>query len=88
MVNLVIKARLGPPDGSGEPPEDYEEPEERSLKTQKANDKKDYAFLTSRKDVEEMPAGLKALGQAHAPYYPSVSIARRVTCSPKADNVL
>lgn len=67
MVNLVIKARLDPPDGSADPPLPS------SSKAGKANEKKDYAFLTGRRDVEEMPVGLKALGQAHAPYWPAVS---------------
>ena len=79
MVNLVIKARLSPPDGSGESSKVDKESED-VLKTQKANDKKDYAFLTSRRDVEEMPAGLKALGQAHAPYFPTVSSLQHLAC--------
>lgn len=72
MVNLVIKARLDPPGGSGRAPVDDNESEESVAKAKKANEKKDYAFLTGRRDAEEMPEGLKALGQAHAPYWPAV----------------
>lgn len=64
IVYLVVKARLVNPSTPLTPSEASEE-----SKLSNDNEKRDYEFLTSRKDVEDLPGLVNS--SAHAPHWPS-----------------
>ena len=71
IVFLVVKARLVPPTGSSANPV--------SPVSKEAIDdaRRDYDFLTSRKDAEDGPKEGRIQYVAHAPRWPGVSLVRR-----------
>jgi translocation protein SEC63 len=75
IVYLVVKLRLSPPTADATPAqktEDALEDADAAKKRVRASDAKDYAFLTSKLDAEELPAGADTtIGWAHAPHWPA-----------------
>ncbi|KAI5125002.1 hypothetical protein M0805_007426 [Coniferiporia weirii] len=73
IVQLLVKVRISPPArhdakyGTNGDKEDVDTIK-RIIKT---NEERDNAFLTSKRDSEELTDGLNTLGQAHAPYWPA-----------------
>lgn len=68
IVQLFIKARITPPVGNLPAP--LSQDEKRTLK---ANEEKDADFLAGKRDSEELANGLKPIGWAHTPLWPTVS---------------
>ncbi|KAF8655190.1 hypothetical protein AX16_003222 [Volvariella volvacea WC 439] len=68
IVYLLVKLRIAPPTGSQE--EEKELSVEDAKKAAKLNEEKDQQFLTSRKEVEDLPEHIKPSGYAHAPLWP------------------
>ncbi|KAF5388148.1 hypothetical protein D9615_000013 [Tricholomella constricta] len=68
IVFLVVKLRISPP--SSKPIESKELTVDEAKRRIKLNDEKDEDFLTSRKEVEDIPSEDDLPGWAHAPYWP------------------
>lgn len=81
IVFLLVKLRIVPPTTPKAEKKDNSVDETKRLI--KLNDEKDIQFLTSKKELEELPEGIKAPGYAHAPYWPAVS--NFVNYSPNSD---
>lgn len=69
IVFLLVKLRIVPPTTPKAEKKDNSVDETKRLI--KLNDEKDIQFLTSKKELEELPEGTKAPGYAHAPYWPA-----------------
>ncbi|THH10242.1 hypothetical protein EW145_g1464 [Phellinidium pouzarii] len=74
IVQLLVKVRMSPPVNSKVRTSSTETKEDVDAIKQiiKTNDEKDTAFLTSKRDNEELAEGAKLLGRAHAPYWPAI----------------
>ena len=69
IVYLVVKLRIAYP-GSTPSQTDKAKDEKRAAILEKSDDD----FLSSRKEIDDMPKGASDSGYAHAPYWPAVSI--------------
>jgi translocation protein SEC63 len=74
IVYLVVKLRLKRPTDSTTVPEEKEEDADVVKRRVRENEAKDYAFLTSKGDAEEIDT---VTGWAHAPYWPTVRPSQR-----------
>jgi translocation protein SEC63 len=72
IVQLVFKLRLRPPVTNPELPNGTLPDVEKEKRDAKFNDERDHAFLVSKKDFEDLPAGELLSGWAHAPRWPVV----------------
>lgn len=74
IVQLVFKVRLASPTAAKSATSDSSEDSE---KVDKVNEEKDEAFLTSRKEAEDLEPGQAGSGLAHAPFWPEVDFMSR-----------
>ena len=70
IVYLVVKVRLVSPINGSAQTFSFEA---------KNNEKRDYAFLSSRKDAEDVSPQIPVSGIAHAPHWPAVRVTRLLT---------
>ncbi|KAF8516677.1 Sec63 Brl domain-containing protein [Gautieria morchelliformis] len=70
IVQLVFKLRLCPPIANPELPNGTLPDVDKEKRDAKFNDERDHAFLVSKKDLEDLPAGELLSGWAHAPRWP------------------
>lgn len=68
FVFLILKLRVLPP--LSQPPKELDA-EEVKAKV-KANEEKDYKFLTGNNDAEDLASEDSTIGWAHTPYWPAV----------------
>lgn len=71
IVHLVVKLRLTTGSSTEESSKSLEESQLKRIK--KLNDERDNEFLSSRKDGEDLPAGV-VNKWAHAPFWPKVGV--------------
>ena len=74
FVQFVVKARVAPPVGVDVKVEEKDKDVDAIKRTIKENEEKDMAFLTSRRDNEELPAGTNVARRAHTPFWPLVRL--------------
>ena len=73
IIQLVVKARFVPATGEEVKQEEKEEHDIDTVKRLvRANEEKDMAFLTGRREAEELANGLNVMKRAHTPYWPAV----------------
>lgn len=70
IVYLVVKLRVAPPDAEPSNEQDVDGEEAKGLR--RAIEEREDAFLTSRRDAEELQPGQTFSGGAHAPFWPAV----------------
>lgn len=72
-MQLVLKARIVPPGVTVKT--ESKETDVNSIKRSiKENEEKDLAFLTSKRDSEDLTNGLAVARKAHSPFWPMVSL--------------
>ncbi|KAH8118300.1 Sec63 Brl domain-containing protein [Phellopilus nigrolimitatus] len=71
IVQLFVKVRVSPPVGGTSKQGQENEDADAIKRTIKANEEKDIAFLTSKRDSEELTNGLHVFNRAHSPYWPA-----------------
>jgi len=69
IVYLVVKLRVAPPDAEPSNEQDVDGEEAKGLR--RAIEEREDAFLTSRRDAEELQPGQTFSGGAHAPFWPA-----------------
>ncbi|EJD01240.1 uncharacterized protein FOMMEDRAFT_126005 [Fomitiporia mediterranea MF3/22] len=72
IVQLVVKARITPPTGATVKQEEKETSDVDVIKRSiKENEEKDQAFLSSKRDSEDLTNGLTIAKRAHTPFWPA-----------------
>lgn len=68
----MFKLRIRPPVSATAAPNGTKPDAESEKREAKLNDERDQAFLVSKTDFEDLPAGEPLSGWAHAPHWPAV----------------
>lgn len=71
IVQLLVKARISPP-ALDETDQSDAKHKDSGKSAEKENEEKDTAFLSTRRDVEDVSDEFRGISWAHAPYWPVV----------------